>query len=117
MISSEPRQPNLVVVTGGGPATRADQNTQQGHLQVRPTTQKKASLDVQQEKEVFLEEQQDFVVTNQLLTSGEFRAMPKTFEQLIKNPPMKNVSKLKEFFKICLALIHDRDGVAVLTTL
>ena len=30
---------------------------------------------------------------------------------------MKNVSKLKEFFKSCLALIHDRDDVAKLTTL
>ena len=30
---------------------------------------------------------------------------------------MKNVSKLKEFFKSCLALIHDKDVVAKLTTL
>ena len=30
---------------------------------------------------------------------------------------MKKVSKLKEFFKSCLALIQDRDVVAELTTL
>ena len=55
MISVEPRQPNLVVVTRGGVAMGADQNTLQGQPQVRPATQKKAPLDVQQEKEVFLE--------------------------------------------------------------
>ena len=30
---------------------------------------------------------------------------------------MKKVSKLKDFFKICLALIHDKDVVEELTTL
>ena len=39
------------------------------------------------------------------------RAMPKIFEQLIKKPPMKKFSKLNEFFKICLALIHDKGVV------
>ena len=47
MISAKPRQPNLVVVTRGGAATGVDQNTPQGHPQVRPTTQKKALLNVQ----------------------------------------------------------------------
>ena len=55
MISSEPGQPILVVVTRGGAATRVDQNTPQGHMQVRPATQKKASLNVQQEKEFFMD--------------------------------------------------------------
>ena len=45
------------------------------------------------------------------------RGMPKIFEQLIKKLPMKKVSKLKEFFKICLALIHDKDVVAKLVAL
>ena len=55
MIYIEPRQPNLAVVTRGGAVIGADQNTLQGHPQVRHTAQKKAPLDVQQEKEVFLE--------------------------------------------------------------
>ena len=43
--------------------------------------------------------------------------MPKQFEQLIKKPPMKKVSKLKEFFKSCLSLINDKYVVVELTTL
>ena len=43
--------------------------------------------------------------------------MPEGFEQLIRKKPMKKVSKLKEFFKICLALINDKDVVVELTTL
>ena len=57
MIYVKPRQPKLVVVTRVGVATSADQNTPQGHLQVRPAAQNKGPLDVQQEKEVFLEVQ------------------------------------------------------------
>ena len=43
--------------------------------------------------------------------------MLEPFEQLIRKPPMKKVSKLKEFFKSFLSLIHDRDVVAKLTAL
>ena len=43
--------------------------------------------------------------------------MPERFEQLIRKPPMKKVSKLKEFFKSFLALIHDKDVGAKLKTL
>ena len=43
--------------------------------------------------------------------------MPERFEQLIRKPPMKKVSKLKYFFKSCLVLINDKDVVAELTTL
>ena len=81
---------------------------------MRPTTEKKSLLDVQQEKEVFLKVRQDFVDTNSLSTPGQVRSIPKRFEQLIRKPPMKNV---REFFKICLALIHYKDEVAELTTL
>ena len=45
------------------------------------------------------------------------RAIPKIFEQIIKRPPTKKVSKLNEFFKICLALIHEKYVIAELTTL
>ena len=55
MISSEPREAHIVVVIRGGIVIGADQNTQQGQPQVRPVAQKKALLDVQKEKEVFLE--------------------------------------------------------------
>ena len=77
---------------------------------MRHVAQKKSPLDIQQEKEVFLEARQDFVDTNKSTTSEKVRAMPKLFEQLIRKPPMKKVSKLKEIFKICLALIHDKDA-------
>ena len=43
--------------------------------------------------------------------------MLKIFEQLLMKKPMKNISKLKEFFKSCLALINDKDVVTELTTL
>ena len=43
--------------------------------------------------------------------------MPEIFEQLLRKQPMKKVSKIKEFFKSCLALIHDRYVVADLITL
>ena len=95
----------------------ANQNTQQGQPQVRPVTQKKAPLDVQQEKEVFLEVRQDFADANHPSTSGQVKTMPELFEQLIRKPPMKNVSNIKEFFKICLALINDKDVIAKLTTI
>ena len=117
MIFVEPRKPHIVVVTIVGAATGANQNTQQGKLQVRPMAQKKELLDVQQEKEVFLEVQPKFVDANQSLTSGQVKTMPKWFEQLIKKPPMKNVTKIKEFFKSFLALINDKDVIPELTTL
>ena len=68
---------------------------------MRPTPQKKALLDVQQEKEFFLEVWPEFVDTNHLSTSRQVKTMPERFEQLIKKPPMKKVSKLKDFFKSC----------------
>ena len=43
--------------------------------------------------------------------------MPEIFEQLIRRPPTKKVSKLKEFFKIFLPLIYDKDVVSESTTL
>ena len=43
--------------------------------------------------------------------------MPEIFEQILMKQPMKKVSKLKYFFKICLVLIHDRDVVTELTNL
>ena len=57
---------------------------------------------------------QGFLDTNQLSTSGQLRAMPEQFEQLIRKLPMKKVSKLKDFFKICLALTNDKGVVAEL---
>ena len=79
--------------------------------------QKKASLDVQQEKEVFLEVRQYFFDANQLLTSGKVRDMPEIFEQLIRRSPAKKVSKLKEFLNFFLALFHEKYVVTELKTL
>ena len=111
MISSEPIKPNLVVVMQGGASTGADQNTLLRQPQVRPAAQNKSLLDVQQEKEVLLEAWQEFVDTNQPSTYRQVQAMPEIFEQLIKRSPTKNVSKLKQIFKSCLALIHDKDAI------
>ena len=61
--------------------------------------------------------QQDFANPNQPSTYGQVRSMPELFEQLIRRSTMKKVSKLKEFFKSCLALIHDKYVVSKLTTL
>ena len=72
-----------------------DQNTQQGQPQVRPTAQKKDPIDVQQEKELFLNVRPELVDTNHPLTSRQVRAMSKQFEQLIMKHPMKNVNNLK----------------------
>ena len=79
--------------------------------------QKKAPLEVQQEKETFLEAQKYFVDPNQPSTSGQVRAMSKQFEQLLRRLPTKSVSQIKEFFKSFLALIHDKDVVTELKTL
>ena len=80
-------------------------------------TQKKALLDIPKEKQVFLDVQPEFIDSNQPSTSVQVKTMPERFEQLLKKKPMKNVSKIKEFFKSCLALINDKDVVVELTTL
>ena len=69
MISVKLREPHIAIVTRGGDATGADQNIQQARLQVRPAAQKKASLDVQNEKEVLLDVLPEFVVANKLLSN------------------------------------------------
>ena len=84
---------------------------------MRPAAQKKALLDLQHGKEVFLEERQYFVDTNQPSTSRKMRAMPEIFEQLVRRPSTKKVSKLKDFFKSFLALIHEKYVVSELTAL
>ena len=43
--------------------------------------------------------------------------MPERFEQLFRKQLIQKVSKLKEFFKICLLLIHDIDVFVELTAL
>ena len=68
-------------------------------------------------REIFLKVRQEFVDTNQPSTFGQVRAIPERFEQLIRKPPMKKVSNIKEFFKNCLTLIHDKDVVTELTSL
>ena len=56
-------------MTRGGVATGVDQEAPYGQLQVQPVAQKKAPFDVQKEKEVFLDERQEFVKINQASTS------------------------------------------------
>ena len=72
------------MVTRGGVVTGADQATQtdpmaQAHPQVRPTAQKKAPLDVQEKKFIFMDVCPDFIATKQPSTSGQVKDMPKIF--------------------------------------
>ena len=60
MISAESREPNIGFFTRGGVAMGANKNTQQGQPQVQPTAKKKSPLDVQKEKEFFLDVQPQF---------------------------------------------------------
>ena len=117
MIFVELREPHIVVVTRGGIVTGAYQNRKQGQAQVRPMAQKKASLDVYKEKEVFLDVCPELVDANQPSISGQINTIPKRFKNLLRKQPMQKVSKLKDFFKICLAIISDKNVVAELTTL
>ena len=84
---------------------------------MRPTTQTKAPIDVQMEKEVFLEVWLEFVDAHQPSTFVQVWTIPEGFEKLIRKPQIKKVSKLKEFFKSYLALIHDKDAIVGLATL
>ena len=95
MISIEPREPHIVFVAWGGVAIVEDQNIHQGQPQVRPAVHNKAPLDVQKDKGGFLEMRLQFVDANQLSTSAQVKTILKRFEQLIKNPPIKKVSKIK----------------------
>ena len=95
MTSVEPRKPKIDFITRGGVATREDQNTHHGQLHVQPAAQKKAPLDVQKEKEVFLDVQPEFVDANKPSTYGQVKTIPERFENLMRKKPMKKVSKLK----------------------
>ena len=75
--------------------TWANQNTQNGKPQVQIVAQKKAPLDVQKEKEIFLDVRPEFVDANQSLKSGQVKTMPEIFEQLLRKHQMKKISKLK----------------------
>ena len=59
------------------------------------TTQTKAPLDVQNDKEVFLEIKLQFVDANQPSTSAQVKTIPERFEELIRNLLIKKVSKIK----------------------
>ena len=96
---------------------RAYQNTQHGQPQVWQAPQKKAPLDVDKENEVFLDMQPWFFDTNQTSKSRQVKQMAERIEKLLRKQPMKKVSKIKEFFKSCLALIHDKDVVVELKSL
>ena len=96
MIYAELKEPHIAVVTRGCDVKGVDQNTQQEQSQVRPVSQKKTLLDVQKEKEFFLDVRPQFVDVNQPSESGKLNTMSERFEQLLKKQPMKKVSKLKK---------------------
>ena len=84
---------------------------------MRNVTKNKSPLDVQKEKEVFLYVQPEFVDNNQPSTYRQVNTIPELFEHLLRKKTLKKVSNIKEFFKICLALINDKDVVTELETL
>ena len=69
-------------------------------------------------KEVFLDAHQEFLNIDKASTStsispeGPILEMLERFDQLFRKEPVEKVSKLKEFFKSCLAIIQDKDVVA-----
>ena len=104
MIYVEMREPNIVVVTRGGAATGANQDTHHDQPQVRPATQNKVEFTVQREKEVFLDARPKFIEKNQASTSAPslprrpIREIPEIFNHLFRKKSTGKVSKLKEFF-------------------
>ena len=117
IISADPREENIVVVTRGSDAIREDQDANHGQLQVRPTTKNKVPFHFHKEKKVFFNVRMEFVDTNQASTYGQVREIPERFDQILKKKPTRKVSKLKYFFKSCLALILNKDVVSELRIL
>ena len=104
----------------------ADQATQtqpaaQAQSQVRPSVQKKAPLDVQKQKHIFMDVHPEFIGTEQPSTSGQVKDMPerfqKIFEQQTTSKSANKVIKLKPFISSCLALIQDKDALVELEAL
>ena len=107
----------------GRVVTGVDPNTQHGKPHVRLTTQNKLPFYFQRENKIFLDALPKSVDRNKASASahtlprGKVREMSEIFDQLFRKQLERKVSKLKEFFKICLSLIHDKDVVTKLTSL
>ena len=82
-------------------------------------TKTKVSFEVHKGKGVLFDTHDEFVDRNQaststtvpLLDDGPILEMPLRFDPLFQRKPTKKVSKLKNFFKSCLALIEDKDAM------
>ena len=117
MIYVDPREANIVVITRGV-SMGEDQEEPYRQPRVHLIVQKKAPFDVQNEREILLDSQQEFVHRNQASTSGRpILEMLEIFYQLLQKQSTRNASKLHELFKSFLKLIQDKYHVAKLTTL
>ena len=104
MIVGEPREINVAMVTRGGATIGADQAMKIEHVahgkpQVQPSMKKKAPLDIQEQKSIFMDVCPDFVNTEQPSTSSQVKDMPKRFQKIFEqrstNKTVNRVSKLK----------------------
>ena len=126
MIVTEPWEPNAVVVTRGGATTGADQATQTDPVmhvqpQVRPAAKKKAPIDIQEQKCIFMDVCPEFNDAEQPSTSSQMKDIPERFQKIFEwqstDKISYKVSKLKLFLSSCLALIKDKEALAELEAL
>ena len=126
MIFIEPWEPNVAVVMRGGAMIGAYQATQIDptmHMQpqVRPAAKKKAPIDIQEQKHIFMDVCLEFISAEKPSTSSQVKDMPerfqKIFEQRSIDKTADRVSKIKPFLSSCLALIKDKEAIAELQSL
>ena len=105
--------------------TRGDQGAPCVNQRVRLVAQKKVLFDVQKENRVLFYAHDNFIDKNKaskyttilILDDGPILEMPQRFDQLFQIKLTEKVTKLKNFFKSCLALIKDKDVVEELSSL
>ena len=89
MIVYERRELNVAMVTRGCAMIGADQATQtypttHAQPQVRPATKKKAPIDIQEQKHIFMDVCPDFIGAEQPYTSSQVKYMSERFQKIFE---------------------------------
>jgi len=107
--------PRVVVITGGGDATREDRVTPgktTEELKVRNTVEKTQEFDPRKEKQIFEEERKEFGRDQASSSKARLEVrecgMPLEFDQSASPREGKEVSKIMEFLCTCINLIKDK---------
>ena len=87
--------------------------------------QNKVPFNIQKEKGVFFDVQNEFMDRNHASTfvdfltfdNGPILEMPPSFDQSLQRKSTEKVSNLKIFFKSCLVLVKYKDALEELSTL